>query len=57
MKKKRRLAAERREAVLRALHAESKVQERQQILDRLALQPSQRTNFLRIKLSGGGSCL
>ena len=46
-----------RAAALRALHAESKLRERQQILDHLALPPAQRTRFLRIRLPNGGSCL
>jgi hypothetical protein len=46
-----------RAAALRALHAESKLRERQQILDHLALPLSQRTRFLRVRLPSGGSCL
>jgi hypothetical protein len=47
----------RREMELRALHAETKLQERRQILVHLALPPSQRTHFLRVRLPNGGSCL
>lgn len=57
MKKRGKKKDEGRAAALRALHAESKLQERRQILARLALPPSQRTNFLRVRLPGGGSCL
>lgn len=46
-----------RSAALRALHAETKIRERQQILDHLDLPPSRRTGFLRIRLPNGGSCL
>lgn len=55
MKKKKVKVA--RAAALRALHAETKIRERQLILDHLALPPSRRTNFLRVRLPGGGSCL
>ena len=46
-----------RAAALRALHSETKIRERQQILEHLALPPAQRTRFLRIRLPSGGSCL
>jgi hypothetical protein len=56
-KAKKSSATTRREDALRALHAESRLQERRQILDRLALPLNMRTNFLRVRLRGGGSCL
>lgn len=56
-KAKKSRADLRREAELRALHAETKLQEKRQILKHLALPPSRRTHFLRVKLPGGGSCL
>jgi len=46
-----------RRQILRALHAESALRERQQILDLLALPPNQRTHFLRQRLPSGGSAL
>jgi hypothetical protein len=46
-----------RSKILKALHAESALRERQQILDLLALPPHKRTHFLRVRFSWGGSAL
>ena len=46
-----------RAEILKALHAESSLRERQQILDLLALPPHERTHFLRVRLLQGGSAL
>lgn len=46
-----------RAKALDALHAESKIREREQILARLALPPNKRTHFLRMRFPWGGSAL
>lgn len=42
---------------LRAMHRESKKNEREQILARLRLPPEKRTHFLRMRFPLGGSAL
>jgi hypothetical protein len=54
--KKKSAKVSRRDA-LKALHKESAKNDEEQILARLQLPPSKRTNFLRVRLPGGGSAL
>jgi hypothetical protein len=57
VKKRRGVVKKNKMSAKEALHRESALQEREQILAKLRLPPEKRTHFLRVRLWGGGSSL